>query len=317
MISPSATMNSRISRRLACFAFAALLLVFTGCKAKAPAPSGKLRIVTTTGMITDIVRIVAAGEAEVTGLMGSGVDPHLYKASHGDVQKLDAADIVFYNGLHLEGKIADVLEKMARTKPVVAVGEAVPDSLRIARDGGADAADPHVWMDPALWAYTLEPIARELGTARPAKADLFHARADSLAAEFAALHDWAKWELKQIPAERRVLITAHDAFGYFGRAFAVDVRGLQGVSTATDFGLQDVTNLAEFITARKIKAVFVESSVPSKPLEAVLEGCRARGQNVAIGGTLYSDALGDPGTAAGTYTGMFRHNVSTIVSALK
>lgn len=312
----SAVMKSNLMHRLIWSCIAGLLLV-AGCKAKAPAPSGKLQIVATTGMIADVVRIVAAGEADVTGLMGSGVDPHLYKASHGDVQKLDAADIVFYNGLHLEGKMADVLEKMARVKPVSAVAEAVPESLRLARDGNAESADPHVWMDPSLWAHTLEPIARELGKAMPANAEAFQTRADSLAAEFAALHDWAKRELALIPAGRRVLITAHDAFGYFGRAFDVEVRGLQGVSTATDFGLQDVTNLAEFIAARKIKAVFVESSVPSKPLEAVLEGCRARGHTVAIGGTLYSDAMGDPGTAAGTYAGMFRHNVNTIISALK
>lgn len=293
------------------------MLLTAGCKSKPSATSGKLQIVTTTGMITDVVRQIAAGDAEVSGLMGSGVDPHLYKASHGDVQKLDAAKIVFYSGLHLEGKMTGVLEKMGRTKPVIAVAEAVPDSLRLTHDGGAESADPHVWMDPALWAYTLTPITRELSAARPDKAHLFRQRADSLAAEFAALHAWAKQELAAIPAERRVLITAHDAFGYFGRAFAVEVRGLQGMSTATDFGLQDVTNLVDFIAARKIKAVFVESSVPAKPLEAVLEGCRARGHAVSIGGTLYSDAMGEPGTVGGTYAGMFRHNVATIVSALK
>lgn len=294
-----------------------LLLLVAGCGKRELSPSGKLNIVTTVGMVTDIVERVAGDDAVVIPLMGPGVDPHLYKASYRDVSKLDQADIVFYSGLHLEGKMTTILEKMARQKAVVAVAEAIPDSLRRSPPQFKGHYDPHVWMDPSLWAYTLIPITAELSQARPEHAALYQARAESLAVEFANLHEWARLELATIPIERRVLITAHDAFGYFGQAFDVKVEGLQGISTATEFGLADVTRLVDLISHRGIKAVFVESSVPRKPLEAVIAGCRARGHNVVIGGELYSDAMGEPGTDDGTYFGMIRHNVTTIVEALR
>lgn len=308
----------REKRAILLIALIALLLL-AGCGgSSAHKPQGgKLRITTTVGMVTDIVARVAGDEAVVTGLMGPGVDPHLYKASYRDVTKLDRADIVFYSGLHLEGKMTGVLEKMGRFKPVIAVAEAIPESLRMAKAGERSHTDPHVWMDPSLWKHILVPITDELCRMRPEKASLFRARADSLATQFDSLAAWAQRELATIPKERRVLVTAHDAFNYFGKAFDVEVRGLQGISTATDFGLADVQNLASLITERKIKAVFVESSVPQKPLQAVIEGCRARGQNVLIGGLLYSDAMGASGTDDGTYFGMIRHNVNTIVSALQ
>lgn len=301
---------------------ALLLLAIIGCGGAKQTPAArageKLRIVTTTGMVTDVVQRVAGDQAEVTGLMGPGVDPHLYKASYGDVQQLDRADIVFYSGLHLEGKMTDILEKISRSKPAVAVAEAVPESRRRApQQGTVGQWDPHVWMDPTLWKNTLEPIVETLSEARPEQAAVFRARADSLAAQFDSLAGWAKSELSAIPRERRVLVTAHDAFGYFGQAFDVEVVALQGVSTATDFGLADVQNLVNLLAERKIKAVFVESSVPTKPLEAVIGGARSRGHEVKIGGTLFSDAMGAPGTPEGTYIGMIRHNVNTIAQALR
>lgn len=297
----------------------AIVLALVGCReANTRNPQiGKLKIVTTVGMVTDIVRLIAGDDAEVIGLMGPGVDPHLYKASFRDVTKLDQADIVFYSGLHLEGKMTGVLEKMGRFKPVVAVAEAIPESLRMAKAGENGHADPHVWMNPALWNHIIDPIEAELSKAKPEQRKLFRERADSLRVQFDSLTAWAERELAAIPQERRVLVTAHDAFNYFGRAFDVEVRGLQGMSTATDFGLADVQNLVRLIVDRKIKAVFVESSVPQKPLQAVIEGCRARGQKVVIGGSLFSDAMGEPGTAEGTYFGMIRHNVNTIAGALK
>ena len=295
-----------------------LLLALAGCGQKPRAwEAKKLRIVTTVGMVTDIVRRIAGDEAEVLGLMGPGVDPHLYKASFRDVTKLDQADIVFYSGLHLEGKMTGVLEKMGRFKPVAAVAEAIPESLRMAKAGENGHADPHVWMNPALWKHIIDPIEAELSKAKPEQRKLFRERADSLRVQFDSLTAWAERELAAIPQERRVLVTAHDAFNYFGRAFDVEVRGLQGMSTATDFGLADVQNLVRLIVDRKTKAVFVESSVPQKPLQAVIEGWRARGQEGGIGGSLFSDAMGEPGTAEGTYFGMIRHNVNTIAGALK
>jgi len=279
--------------------------------------SSRLHIVTTVGMVTDIVQRVAGDDAEVIGLFGPGVDPHLYKASFRDVVRLDEADVVFYSGLHLEGKMTEMFEKMARKKAVIAVAEAIPESLRHKRHDAAGAYDPHVWMDPARWKYTLDSIVAALSKALPERAAVFATRADSLRAEFDSLTLWAAREIETIPRARRVMITAHDAFGYFGDAFDMEVEGLQGMSTATDFGLADVTRLVDMISLRGIKAVFVESSVPRKPLEAVLAGCRARGHSVVIGGELFSDAIGQPGTEEGTYFGMIRHNVNTIVGALR
>ena len=295
----------------------ALILLIGGCARPKRSESSRLQVVTTVGMVTDIVRRVAGDDADVTGLFGPGVDPHLYKASFRDVVRLDEADVVFYSGLHLEGKMTDMFEKMSRKKSVVAVAEAIPESLRHKQPGATHGYDPHVWMDPARWRYILDPIVAALSKARPERRAAFAARADSLRAEFDSLTAWAKREIESIPKEQRVLITAHDAFGYFGDAFDVEVEGLQGISTATDFGLADVTQLVDMITSRKIKAVFVESSVPRKPLEAVLAGCRARGHSVVIGGELYSDAMGQPGTEDGTYFGMIRHNVNTIARALR
>ncbi len=299
--------------------FIALLAValLAGCaKKEAPKPSAKLNIVTTVGMITNVVEMIAGDAAVVTGLMGAGVDPHLYKASHGDVDKLASAEIVFYNGLHLEGKMSDVLVKLAREKPVVAVTEDIPDSLLREPPEFEGQFDPHVWMDPSLWKLTLKPISRELSKLRPNSAGEFSHRADSLAVVFDSLFVWAQAELGRVPAEHRVLVTAHDAFGYFGRVFKLEVRGLQGISTASEYGLADVTNLVNLLVNRRVKAVFVETSVPTKPLQAVLDGCRAQGHDVRIGGTLFSDAMGDTGTPEGSYVGMIRHNVKTVAEGL-
>ncbi|MDD5089270.1 MAG: zinc ABC transporter substrate-binding protein [bacterium] len=302
------------------FGFLLAVLMLTtlvgGC-APRPRDRSRLRVVTTVGMVTDIVQRVAGDDADVIGLFGPGVDPHLYKASFRDVVQLDEADIVFYSGLHLEGKMTDMFEKMSRTKAVIAVAEAIPESLRHKQHDAAGAYDPHVWMDPARWKYILDPIVATLSEARPDHAAVFAARADSLRAGFDSLTAWAKRDIESIPKPRRVLITAHDAFGYFGEAFAIEVQGLQGMSTATDFGLADVTHLVDLMASRGVKAVFVESSVPRKPLEAVVAGCRARGHTVVIGGELFSDAMGAPGTEDGTYFGMIRHNVNTIVGALR
>ena len=297
---------------------AAIAIVLAGCKSEKQAkPDDKLSIVTTVGMITDIVTTIAGDHATIYGLMGPGVDPHLYKASHGDVERLSKADVIFYNGLHLEGKMSDVLKKMSRTKNVVAVSDGIPrDRLRQPPEFEGHY-DPHVWMVPDLWIQTLDIIAGKLAELQPQHAAIFRSRSDSLRQVLAELDEWAAAELVTIPESQRVLITAHDAFGYFGDAYSVEVRGLQGISTATDYGLADVTDLVMLISDRNIQAVFVESSVPTKPLEAVIEGCKARGHDVKIGGTLFSDAMGELNTPEGTYVGMIRHNVKTIVEHLQ
>jgi manganese/zinc/iron transport system substrate-binding protein len=290
-----------------------------GCSGPSPHPpdDGRLRVVATTGMIADAARQIAGEHAEVVALMGPGVDPHLFKASEGDVRRLAEADLILHNGLHLEGKLGEVFAKLGAGRPVVAVSrDLAPERLR-APDDGSGAHDPHLWFDVRLWADTLAPITQALAELAPPHAEAFRANAERYRQELLALDAWVEQRIAEIPAERRVLVTAHDAFGYFGRRYAIEVRGLQGLSTVTEAGLGDVDRLVETITARKVKAVFVESSVPRRAIEAVQAACRAAGHEVAIGGELYSDAMGAAGTPEGTYVGMVRANVETIVGALR
>lgn len=300
------------------FALSLLALIGTGCEpTEERTGEGKLRVVCTTGMIGDAVSVVAGDLAEVQALMGPGVDPHLYKASQGDLRKLSEADMIFYNGLHLEGKMGDILEKTGKLKPVVAVAEELDPSRLLRQEEGADSYDPHVWFDVRLWADVVSQVGESLAAHDARHAEAYRQRAATYREELLRLDEWVRTEMASVPGMQRVLITAHDAFAYFGRAYEVEVRGLQGISTMSEYGLRDVTDLVSFITDRQIRAVFVESSVPTKSLEAVVEGCGQRGHQVSIGGTLFSDAMGAAGTPEGTYTGMVRANVQTIVKALK
>lgn len=297
-----------------CVALAAL----QGCSSEHK-PEGtattKLHIVTTTGMIADAVAAIVGDAAEVEALMGAGVDPHLYKATQGDVEKLQKADIIFYNGLHLEGKMVDVFEKLARSKPVIPVSKHIPPAQL--HKVSATTYDPHIWFDVALWKQAVQLVADTLPTYAPSHAEDVRSRATTYLAQLDTLHAWVREQMHSIPEQQRVLVTAHDAFGYFGAAYNVEVRGLQGISTVSEFGLKDISNLVQLLTDRGIKAVFVETSVPRRSIEAVVAGCRERGHNVGIGGTLFSDAMGKAGTPEGTYIGMVEANVRTIVSALK
>ena len=278
---------------------------------------GRLRAVATTTIVGDLVRTIAGEDADVDVLMGPGVDPHLYKASAGDVSRLGSAQIIFYNGLHLEGKMTEVLAGINdRGVRTVAVGECIPQELLIPLSGSAGLRDPHIWFDVALWAQTVDCVADELSTIDPTHADGYRQRAAALASQLTVLDDEVRRRAAELPSERRVLVTAHDAFSYFGRAYGFEVRGLLGVSTASEAGTADVTNLAAFIAERGIPAVFVETSVPPRFVQALREAVLSRGFEVAIGGSLYSDSLGDPGTPAGTYEGTVRANVETIVTAL-
>ncbi len=298
--------------------FVIAVLILVGCEQEGKKErNGKLRIVTTTGMIKDAVENIAGDKADVVALMGPGVDPHLYKATQGDLQKFTDADIVFYNGLHLEGKMGEVFEKVSRLKPVIAVATEVPDSLLREIPGFPGTHDPHIWFDVKLWESAVRVVSDYLQKHDSINAPYYRERSTIYLQKLDSLHEEVKIMMSQIPKEQRVLITAHDAFGYFGDAYNVEVKGLQGISTVSEFGLKDVTQLVNFIITRKIKAIFVETSVSQKSIEAVVEGCEQRGWNVKIGGSLYSDAMGPAGSAEGDYIGMVRANVKKIVEALK
>jgi manganese/zinc/iron transport system substrate-binding protein len=275
-----------------------------------------IRVVTTVGMIADITQNVGGERVEVTGLMGPGVDPHLYKASEGDVTRMAEADVIFYNGLHLEAKMGEVLEKIEGRVETVAVTQGIDQSTLLAPPEFKGAYDPHVWFDVTLWMKAAEQVRNTLVEMDPDHADLYRSNAESYLAELDDLHGYVKAEAERVPEEQRVLITAHDAFNYFGRAYDFEVRGLQGISTASEAGTADVQALADFIVENRIPAIFVESSVPPRTIEAVQAAVRSKGFEVEIGGELFSDAMGNPGTPEGTYIGMVRHNIDTIVSAL-
>lgn len=280
---------------------------------------GTFKIAATTGMLGDVAKSIVGEHAEVVSLMGPGVDPHLYKATQGDLKLLKEADLVIYNGLHLEGKMGEVLEKLSNfpNKVVVAAAEGINHDKLIWSDQKNNVHDPHVWFDVALWSQTVDPILKAIQKADPSHAEEYNANAEAKKNELAALDKWVKEQIQTIPEEERILITAHDAFAYFGRAYGIEVKGLQGISTLSEAGIKDVTTLVDEIVDGKIKAVFVESSVPRKSLEAVVEGAKNQGHDVAIGGTLFSDAMGEEGTPEGTYKGMVEHNIKTIVAALK
>lgn len=294
------------------------LMVVAACgNVKDKSPNGRLSIVTTTGMIEDAVKNIVKDSADVQALMGPGVDPHLFKATQGDLERLTQADVIFYNGLHLEGKMGEVLSKLGVRKPVVAVADQIDTAKLKSAPNYGYAIDPHVWFDVSLWTEAVITAKKAMQEIDSANADYYEQNAKAYIAELEALHLWVKEEIDKIPADQRILITAHDAFGYFGEAYNIEVRGLQGISTLSEYGLKDVSDLVNFIVKNQIKAVFVETSVPQRAINAVVEGCKERGFDVKIGGNLYSDAMGEKGTPEGTYIGMVRANVNTIVNALK
>ncbi len=304
------------------FSFFALLTLFTSActqtEDKGAVQAGeRMKIVTTTSILKDAVQNIIGDAADVEAIMGSGVDPHLYKATQGDLQKLTNADVVVYNGLHLEGKMGEVLEKLSRQKTVLAGAESIAEDKLRRSPQFQDSHDPHIWFDVMLWKEVVQHLSDEFQKKDPANAAVYKQNTATYLKQLNELNQWVSQEIASIPENQRILITAHDAFGYFGDAYKIDVRGLQGISTVSEFGLQDVASLVNFIAQNKIKAVFVESSVSPKAIEAVVIGSEQKGHNVKIGGTLFSDALGEDGTPEGTYIGMVRHNVNTIVSSLK
>lgn len=290
---------------------------FVSCKSDKPT-DGKFHIVTTTSMITDLVQNIGGDKVVVQGLMGAGVDPHLYKASEGDVSKLFNADMILYSGLHLEGKLVEVFEKMQKQKiKTVAVSDALDKKDLIGSTLFESNYDPHIWFDVANWEKITVFVADRLSEAMPENKGYFQANAAEYLKKLKVLKEEIETEIATLPEDKRRLVTAHDAFNYFGKAYKFDVVGLQGLSTATEAGVQDVQKTASYIIDHKVKAVFIESSVPRRTVEALQAAVNSKNNNVVIGGTLFSDALGNPGTPEGTYIGMFKFNVHTIVSALK
>lgn len=280
--------------------------------------SGKLKIVTTTNILTDLVQNIGKDSVSVRGLMGSGVDPHLYKASEGDVIKLAEADLIIYSGLHLEGKMVDVFERMKEQgRNITNLGASLdPSKLRQSADFGGNY-DPHVWFDISLFKGLAKETARSLGTYDPDNRDYYEKNLEDYLKKLDDLEKEVFRLVETLPKDKRRLVTAHDAFSYFGKAYGFEVVGLQGISTATEAGVQDVRRITKYIIDHQIKSIFIENSVPKRTIEALQKAVEAGGHEVAIGGMLYSDSLGSPDTEEGTYIGMFTYNVKTLVNGLK
>ncbi|MBX9624754.1 MAG: zinc ABC transporter substrate-binding protein [Gemmataceae bacterium] len=312
----------RARRILPVVALSALALVPAGCSNGGPPAydGGPVRVVCTTTLVADLVNRVGGERVQVDALMGPGVDPHRYLPTAGDRAKLDAAHLVVFNGLHLEGKMTDVFEKGRDRYRAVAVTRDLDRSLLRPADTDGGEYDPHVWFDVALWAKCLPVVRDELAKLDPAGAEVYARNADAYAKELAALDAEVRAAADKLPPARRVLVTSHDAFGYFGRAYGFEVHGLQGVSTASETGTPDRQRLARLLGEKKVPAVFTETSVPDDGLRAVLDtALKDFGQRVTLVGgddALYSDALGPPGSPGATYPGMVRHNATTIVRAL-
>ncbi len=296
------------------------VLFVVGCNGNenvGEADSDKPLIVATTGQVADAVKNIGGEHVEVKSLMGPGVDPHLYKATQGDIQLLEDADMIFYNGLELEGKMSEIFEKMKKDKTVVAIGNALPEDQLLEDPDYPGQFDPHIWFDIQLWKQASEEITKTLISEIKNHEEYFQNNEAAYFQELDNLKEWTQDRMSEIPENQRVLVTAHDAFNYFGNSNGLEVRGLQGLSTESEYGIKDIQNVVDFLVDQNIKAVFIESSVSDKAMNSVIEGAKEKGHSIKIGGELYSDAMGPEGTEEGTYIGMYKHNVNTIVDSLK
>ncbi len=277
-----------------------------------------IKVVVTTGMIGDLAKNIGGPRLKVEALMGAGVDPHLYKATASDITRLNSADIIFYNGLNLEGKMGDLFVHISRGNPfVIAVTEEIDPKLLLEPPAFLGHYDPHVWFDVTLWAQAAKRIEKALMEFDPKGNDIYQKNGAQLQKKLKELHQWSLKHGKELPKEKRILVTSHDAYNYFGRAYDFNVIGLQGISTVTQAGLADIAKMVDYIMQQKVKAIFIETSVSPKAIQRVQNDAKARGWNVQIGGELFSDAMGKEGTPEGTYEGMVRHNLNTIVEASK
>ncbi|MBX7203605.1 MAG: zinc ABC transporter substrate-binding protein [Bacteroidia bacterium] len=289
----------------------AIFLALTSCSEQSVSGQ-KSRVLVTTGMLGDAVKYLLGTQVEVDVLMGPGVDPHLYKATQGDMRRMTDAKLLVVNGLHLEGKMTETFGHLKKSKPVIAIGEGIPAEKLLEIQGSAHLHDPHIWLDVALWSTGLEYVGKQLQLAFPEDSAAIRQRLGIYLDSLQTLHHWSQTTLASIPSGQKTLITSHDAFEYFGRAYGIEVKGLQGISTVSEYGLKDISDMVNFICTHQIRAVFVESSVPAQSINAVIEGCQARKHPLQKGGTLYSDAVGQDGS----YFSMIRHNVQTIQKAL-
>lgn len=299
---------------------AALTLMLVACTEESSTGEGTEKegnVVATTGQIADAVKVIGGDKLTVTTLMGPGVDPHLYKATQGDMTKLDDAEVIFYNGLLLEGQLQEIFDQMGEDKTVFAAAEVLEEGKLLADTGDKALNDPHVWFDISLWKEVVDGIGDTLVEEYPEHKDLFEKNEEDYLAQLDELAAFAKERVAEIPEEQRILVTAHDAFNYFGDSLGFEVSGLQGLSTEAEYGVKDIENMVNYLVDHNIKAIFVESSVSDKAMQAVIEGAKEKGHDVIIGGELFSDAMGAEGTKEGTYIGMYEHNINTIVDSLK
>ena len=301
----------------AVLAFLVVISVMASCKWEKKDGQKKFKITTTTNIMADGVRALVRDSASVTPLMAIGVDPHLYKASQRDLDLLFESDLVIFHGLHLEGKMTEVLRKFSRTNDVIDQGEFVAKSSLISDPAYATSVDPHIWFDVLLWKQAMTDIAEELVRRKPSWKPYIESNLATYQETLDSLDNYTRQQISVVTQEGQILITAHDAFSYFGKAYGIEVKGLQGLSTLSEPGLRDVSDLVSFIIDNQIKAIFVEQSISPRALEAVVEGCRRRGHTVRLAGPLYTDSLGDPEGEAGTYVGMVKENVKTIVENLQ
>lgn len=295
-----------------------IALLLAGCTQKQAKDDDTLSIVATTTMLSDLAKVIGGKHVTVEGLMGPGIDPHLYQASAGDVTRMQNADIVLYNGLHLEGKMSEIFEKLTHSgRTVICIEDGLDHKQLLTSADASNVYDPHIWFDVSLWKQAAQTVADGLSAADSDNASEYQSNLTAYLAQLADLETYILNRIEELPKEQRVLITAHDAFSYFGKAYDFEVKGLQGISTESEAGTYDVSNLAQYIVERQIKAIFVESSVPTKTIEALQAAVKAKGFQVVIGGELYSDSIGGIGTNEDTYIAAFKANIDTIVDALK
>ncbi len=311
--------NGIFTRRALLCAFVALIAAAASAWYAPASAASRKTVVATISQIAEPLSVIAAGRADIRALMGEGVDPHLYRLTRADVAKLARADLILFNGLHLEAQMIGMMKRFAAEKPVVALGDALAADRLLQKAGGDGTEatrDPHIWMDPVLWAQALGVAVEALAKLDPANATLYRTNAEAYFAKLSTLDARARAAVATIPEASRGLVTAHDAFGYFGRSYGLDVLPVQGISTESEAGIRRIETLVDTLVRRRIGAVFVETSVSERNVRALIEGAAARGHKVAIGGALFSDAMGARGEYTGTYLGMFDHNVTTIVRAL-
>ncbi|MDA7626498.1 zinc ABC transporter substrate-binding protein [Akkermansiaceae bacterium] len=288
------------------------LLLFGACSNKEEAAKTDETVVTTIGMIADVSRQIAGDHQEIINLIGEAIDPHMHQPSKSEIDKIQKAGLVLYNGLFLEGKMGTILKSRAdQGNPVSAVAEGIDIQVM-----GSGIPDPHLWMDVSIWSKVAKKIGDELANFDSQNADEYQKRREEYQKKLNGLHTYALMVFPTIPQKQRVLVTAHDAFSYLGRAYGIEVRGIQGISTESEAGTKDINDLVTYLVDNKIPAIFVESSVSEKAVKTVIEGAAEKGHTVKIGGELFSDAMGPSGTYQGTYIGMMDHNITTIVNAL-